>query len=159
MWAACSKYAPFETCSQEFPVCSLEFAELKGTTKGEFVYDAGKRIIRLCFYRNGDVWTIEMAPESSLPIVAVMEASLGFEKARIKMLETAPKTFLFALDNVAHASFSPCLQPRLIPWRYTLLSLCVMVRDMPFLAKRYGKEHSQPSLERVYSGERAAQRR
>ena len=107
VWAACSKYAPFETCSQEFPVCSLEFAELKGTTKGELVYDVKeKEYPRLCFYRNGDVWTIEMAPESSLPIVAVMEASLGFEKARIKMLETAPKTLLFALDNALMLLFA-----------------------------------------------------
>ncbi len=107
VWAACSKYAPFETCSQEFPVCSLEFAELKCTTKGELVYDVKeKEYPRLCFYRNGDVWTIEMAPESSLPIVAVMEVSLGFEKARIKMLETAPKTLLFALDNALMLLFA-----------------------------------------------------
>lgn len=107
VWAACSKYTPFETCSQEIPVCSLEFAELKGTTKGELVYDVKEKDYpRLCFYRNGDVWTIEMAPESSLPIVAVMEASLGFEKARIKMLETAPKTFLFALDNALMLLFA-----------------------------------------------------
>ncbi len=107
VWDACSKYDPFKTISSVAPVCSLEFAPLSIIEKGEMVYEVREKgYPRMSFYRNGGGWIVEMAPEADSPIVAVMEASIDFVKARMEMIEHSRHALSFAIDNALMLLFA-----------------------------------------------------